>query len=136
MRSDDALQTARFPSPLPVSPIHRLLPFMEPLLDRLALVDKHISRAVSTTDADPHASPVTRAVVREFHKKMQKARDALTSTSTPRDRRDAVIEVEQAGDSANVAAIADTAASDDTRKAVDLAHKAMCLLKHEGGFDE
>jgi hypothetical protein len=108
---------------------------MEPLLDRLQLVDKHIVRAVAAAEGDAGASPITRAVVLEFQRKMKKARDALTASATPRDRRDAVIEVEQAGDSANVAVVADVAASDDTRKAVDLAHKAICLLKYEGGFD-
>jgi hypothetical protein len=108
---------------------------MEPLLDRLQLVDKHIARAVTTAEQDAKASPVTRAVVREFQNKMKKARDSLTGASSPRDRRDAVIEVEQAGDSANVAVLADESASAQTRDAVDLAHKAICLLKHEGGFE-
>ena len=42
-----------------------------------------------------------------------------------------IVELEQAGDSAKVAAEADTGASADSRKLVDLAHHAICVLKHE-----
>ena len=42
-----------------------------------------------------------------------------------------IIELEQAGDSAKVAAEADAGASADSKKLVDLAHHAICVLKHE-----
>ena len=99
---------------------------MEPIADRLQLVDKHVSRAVAAADADEGASPVLRAVVREFQRKVGKA---LASAGGGEVAREAVVEVEQAGDSANVAAKADSGASPDTRKAIDLAHTAICLLK-------
>jgi hypothetical protein len=105
---------------------------MEPLLDRLTLVERHVARAVQAADADVGASPVLRAVVLEFRRKLDKARTALTSAPTPTDAREAVIEVEQAADSANVAAKADPGAGEATRKAVDVAHKAICLVKFEG----
>ncbi len=45
--------------------------------------------------------------------------------------RELVVELEQAGDSANVAAKADMGASADSRKAVDIAHNSICVLKFE-----
>jgi len=102
---------------------------MESLLKRLVLVDKHVQRAVDLADADAAASPVLRAVVREFQHKLAKAAQTLQQSTEPTLQREAVVEVEQAGDSANVAAKADRGASEATRKAVDLAHTSMCLLK-------
>jgi len=104
---------------------------MEPLLDRLALVRKHVTRALETANADAGASPVLRAVVVEFQKKMEKTLSTLTASPTEMATREAVVEVEQAGDSANVAAMADAGASAATKKAVEVAHKAMCLVKFE-----
>jgi len=62
------------------------------------------------------------AVVKEFAKKADKA------TTSP-DERVAIIELEQAGDSAKVAAEADPAVSSATRDAVLEAHLAICLAK-------
>ena len=62
-------------------------------------------------------------VVGEFAAKSRKARDNVS--------REAVIEVEQAGDSARVAAGADSGASAETRKLVNVAHDAICVLKAE-----
>ena len=62
------------------------------------------------------------AVVSEFAKKAEKAAGAG-------DERAAVIELEQAGDSAKVAAEADTGLSDSTRDAVLEAHLAICIAK-------
>jgi len=105
---------------------------MEPLADRLALVERHVTRAVEAAAADFGASPVLRAVVLEFQKKAAKARATLSSPATDGSAREAVVELEQAADSANVAAAADPGASDPTKKAVDVAHKAICLIKYEG----
>jgi hypothetical protein len=60
--------------------------------------------------------------VSEFAKKAEKATGA-------EDERAAVIELEQAGDSAKVAAEADTGVSDATRNAVLEAHLAICTAK-------
>lgn len=62
------------------------------------------------------------AVVDEFAKKADKA---VASS----DERVAVIELEQAGDSAKAAAEADPGVSLDTREAVLAAHLAICITK-------
>ena len=62
------------------------------------------------------------AVVSEFAKKAEKAAGA-------EDERGAVIELEQAGDSAKVAAEADIGLADATRDAVLEAHLAICIAK-------
>jgi hypothetical protein len=72
--------------------------------------------------SDRGASPVLIAVVGEFANKAQKAAGLD-------DERGAVIELEQAGDSAKVAAEADSGASDATRQAVLDAHLAICIAK-------
>ena len=81
-----------------------------------------IDDAVGAVRNDQGASPVLTAVVSEFAKKAEKASGA-------EDERGAVIELEQAGDSAKVAAEADTGLSDATRDAVLEAHLAICIAK-------
>ncbi len=80
------------------------------------------AEALGTVSADPGASPVLLAVVKEFAAKADKA--ARTD-----DERDAVIELEQAGDSAKAAAEADAGVSDATRQTVLDAHLAICIAK-------
>ncbi len=81
-----------------------------------------IDHAVEAVRADGQASPVLIAVVGEFANKAEKAAGSD-------DERAAVIELEQAGDSAKVAAEADPAVSDATREAVLDAHLAICIAK-------
>jgi hypothetical protein len=102
---------------------------MEPIQDRLARIYKHIDRAVAAVEGDRGASPVLLAVVREFQKKSRKAHGIITQTSDQVAIREAVVELEQAGDSAKAGADADSSAAEETRKAVDLAHLSICLLK-------
>jgi hypothetical protein len=78
--------------------------------------------ALAAVRADQGASPVLIAVVSEFAKKAEKARQSD-------DERMAVIELEQAGDSAKAAAEADAGAADATREAVLDAHLAICVAK-------
>jgi hypothetical protein len=78
--------------------------------------------ALARVRGDQGASPVLVAVVGEFAKKAEKA----TGSD---DERTAVIELEQAGDSAKAAAEADTGAADATREAVLDAHLAICIAK-------
>jgi hypothetical protein len=78
--------------------------------------------ALDLVRADPGASPVLIAVLSEFAKKAVKAAAA-------EDERGAVIELEQAGDSAKAAAEADTGASEASRQAVLDAHLAICIAK-------
>lgn len=81
--------------------------------------------ALKEVEADAGASPVLAAVVREL----------VTKTSRAIDRADgeraweAVIEAEQAGDSAKAAAEADAGAGEPATAAVLDAHLAICILK-------
>ena len=84
-----------------------------------------IDQALSAVEGDGAASPVLTAVVREFSAKAGKAAHIAQKGSG----RDAVIELEQAGDSAKAAAEADTGAGEASRKAVLDAHLAICQLK-------
>lgn len=79
------------------------------------------AEALTATEADPGASVVTVAVVREFDSKAAKGSAA--------NDRDPVIELEQAGDSAKAAAEADPGLGDPAREAVLAAHLAICILK-------
>ena len=90
--------------------------------ERLRDVRTKIDDAVAAVRQDRGASPVLAAVVSEFGKKAEKAAGA-------EDERGAVIELEQAGDSAKVAAEADTGVTDATRDAVLEAHLAICIAK-------
>jgi hypothetical protein len=90
--------------------------------ERLREVRSKIDGALEAVRADQGASPVLIAVVGEFSAKAAKAAGAD-------DERAAVIELEQAGDSAKVAAEADAGVSDATREAVLEAHLAICIAK-------
>jgi hypothetical protein len=90
--------------------------------ERLREVRTKIDDAVGAVRQDRGASPVLTAVVSEFAKKAEK-------TAGTEDERTAVIELEQAGDSAKVAAEADTGLADATRDAVLEAHLAICIAK-------
>lgn len=90
--------------------------------ERLRDVRSKIDAALDAVSADRGASPVLTAVVAEFCAKADKA----VHTD---DERVAVVELEQAGDSAKVAAEADSGISDATREAVLDAHLAICIAK-------
>jgi type IV secretory pathway VirJ component len=90
--------------------------------EQLREVRAKIDTALDVVGADQNASPVLIAVVNEFAHKAEKAAGA-------EDERAAVIELEQAGDSAKVAAEADTGVSSATREAVLGAHLAICIAK-------
>lgn len=81
-----------------------------------------IEQSLGVVRGDDGASPVLLAVVGEFAKKAEKA-------SVAEDERTAVIELEQAGDSAKAAVEADSGVSDATRQAVLDAHMAICIAK-------
>jgi hypothetical protein len=90
--------------------------------ERLRDTRVKIDSALASVQADQGASPVLVAVVGEFAKKAEKA-------TRSDDERTAVIELEQAGDSAKAAAEADTGVADATRQAVLDAHLAICVAK-------
>jgi hypothetical protein len=94
---------------------------MSTITDGLNQVANAVTKAHDALKSDPSASPITVAVVEEFARKADKA---LVGGN-----RDAVIELEQAGDSAKVAAEADTALRDATRQTILDAHLAICMLK-------
>jgi hypothetical protein len=95
---------------------------MTTVAERLRDVRARTDSALDAVRTDEGASPVLIAVVSEFAKKAEKAARA-------EDERGAVIELEQAGDSAKVAAESDIGVSDVTRKAVLEAHLAICIAK-------
>jgi hypothetical protein len=89
-------------------------------------VIEKITDAVLRVDADDGASPVLVAVVHEFQSKLVKAEgSAIDGVPT----HDAIVELEQAGDSAKAAAEADPRLSSDARESVLSAHLAICMLK-------
>jgi hypothetical protein len=99
---------------------------MVDIISRLDDVKQKTASALSAVDGDAGASPVLVAVVREFDAKATKATAASNGNA-----RDAVIELEQAADSARTAASADAGLADDTRQVVEDAHLAICILKTE-----
>jgi hypothetical protein len=94
-------------------------------VSELQEVQEKAALAVQAAEADPSASPVLTAVVREFAAKATKALDVAE-----RGREwEAVVELEQAGDSAKAAAEADPGAGETTRSSVVEAHLSICMLK-------
>jgi hypothetical protein len=92
------------------------------MAERLEAARVKIDRARQAVESDVGASPVLVAVVNEFAKKADKA-------TASNDERVAVIELEQAGDSAKAAAEADPGVSTATRDAVSEAHLVICVAK-------
>jgi hypothetical protein len=92
------------------------------MAERLQAARIKIDGACDVVRGDEGASPVLAAVVNEFAKKAEKA------AGSP-DERVAVIELEQAGDSAKAAVEADPGVSPATRDAVLEAHLAICIAK-------
>ena len=92
-------------------------------------VVQKVNDAVRQVDADGGASPVVAAVVGEFKAKLTKASEHATDGVPD---RESVLELEQAGDSAKVAAEADPGLSSDARESVLSAHLAICQMKAEG----
>jgi hypothetical protein len=94
-------------------------------------VGQQIEAAVTAVEGDGQASPVLKAVVQEFGRKLAKARPIVESNDE-RAAWEAIIELEQAGDSAKVAAEADPTVTGPTQEAVLDAHLAICTLKAGG----
>jgi hypothetical protein len=98
------------------------------VMTRLGEVKIKTAEALRATEADGGASVVTVAVVREFDTKADKANRHPQSDGSA---RDAVIELEQAGDSAKAAVEADPNLNREAFQAVQDAHLAICILKTE-----
>ena len=95
---------------------------MTKIAERLQAAQIKINIAHDAVREDDGASQVLAAVVNEFANKGEKA------AQLP-DERVAVIELEQAGDSAKVAVEADPGVSPATRDAILEAHLAICIAK-------
>jgi hypothetical protein len=102
---------------------------MAPIQDQIGDVTAKITAATQAVGNDAGASPVLAAVVQEFERKAAKATKQAALGAT--EAREAVVELEQAGDSAKYAAEADAGAADATKKAVLDAHLSICMLKAE-----
>ena len=100
------------------------------ITSELSRIEELVDRALEAVERDRGASPVLKAVVEEFHAKARKARDdAEEAEEEP--IREHIVELEQAGDSAKVAAHADEGIQDATRETVLASHEAICSLKSE-----
>ena len=99
---------------------------MADLVAGLGDVKTRTAEALRATEADGGASAVLLAVVREFDNKADKGN---SHNDVPAAVRDAVIELEQAGDSAKAAAEADSGVGEPAKQAVLDAHLAICILK-------
>ena len=95
---------------------------MTTMAERLERARVKIDSALQAVRNDEGASPVLLAVVNEFASKAEKAVGLA-------DQRTAVIELEQAGDSAKAAVEADRGASPAARDAVLEAHMSICIAK-------
>lgn len=109
-------------------PYSRKREFMVDVVARLGVVKVKTTDALKAVEADSGASVVLAAVVREFDSKADKAN---SRAETEASARDAVIELEQAGDSAKAAAVADLGVKESTKEAVLDAHLEICVLKTE-----
>jgi ribosomal protein S12 methylthiotransferase accessory factor YcaO len=96
---------------------------------RLDEVRTTTTTALRAAESDGGASVVLVAVVREFDSKAAKCSAAAAEGEAA--AHDAVVELEQAGDSAKAAAEADPGLGTPAREAVLAAHLAICVLKTE-----
>ena len=96
--------------------------------ERLIHIHEQVEAAAAAIAADAGASPVLGAVVQELARKSRKAVDGLAGADETALRM-AIVEVEQAADSAKAAAEADPGVSDAARQSVIDGHLAICILK-------
>ena len=101
---------------------------MSEVAERLAKIQERVDEAVSAAQGDGGASPVLVAVVEEFGRKYAKARKAIDDGGS---EREAVVEAEQAADSAKYAAEADGGIEVATKEAILGAHDRVCVLKNK-----
>ena len=105
---------------------------MNDVSTRLAGVRSKLTAAVDAVEDDASASRVLVAVVREFDAKLARAESRAADEASHNGAvRDAIVEAEQAADSAKVAAEADPNVGGDARQAVLDSHYIMCVLKAE-----
>ena len=97
----------------------------------MAEVEQGLAASLAALDRDDGASPVLRAVVEEFSRKFTKTHGAIVGPDERRSR-EALIELEQAADSARYAALADPGAAPTTRDRIVDTHDWVCTYKVTG----
>jgi hypothetical protein len=97
----------------------------------MAKVGEGVTASLVALNADSGASPVLIAVVEEFYRKLAKTHDAILGADAQLSR-EALVELEQAADSARYAAEADHGVSPDTRAMIIEAHDWVCVYKQTG----
>ncbi len=97
---------------------------------RLTDIEGKIDRAAAQLKSDAGASSAFKAVFDELHRKAREARDGVRGADE-NSIREQLIEVEQAADSAKLAAKADERISGSTRAAVLAIHDSLCAMKAE-----
>ncbi|MBI5444598.1 MAG: hypothetical protein HY900_25710 [Deltaproteobacteria bacterium] len=103
---------------------------MSEIREQLPQIHKLVVIARDALDVDPYTSAAFIATVEEFLRKSQKAMRSLPGADDSA-LWELVVELEQAGDSAKMAAWADKGIRSESRKAVLDAHEAICRLKIE-----
>ena len=93
-------------------------------------IEEKIDTAAEQLKNDAGASPILKAVFDELHRKAREARDGVRGADES-SIREQLIEVEQAADSAKLAAKADERISASTRTAVLDIHDALSAIKGE-----
>lgn len=101
---------------------------MSEVAERLGKLQERVDTALDAAKNDSGASPVLLAVVEEFSRKFAKARKSVDGGGN---EREAVVEAEQAADSAKYAAEADQGLGQEAREAIIAAHDRVCVLKNK-----
>lgn len=101
---------------------------IDKISDLLTDVEDKVETAMHAVQNDQQASPAMRAVMGEFHEKCLKMINDLEEAEEE-PIREHIVELEQAADSARVAAEAEIKLSDKTRSAVLAAHDMVCAMK-------
>jgi hypothetical protein len=103
---------------------------VDEISEKLSNVDKEINHAIQAVEGDMRASPVLRAIVEEFQEKSKKTLSSL-GNGDEESISEHIIELEEAGDCAKKAALADVGLSQSTRSIVLKAHDIICDLKSQ-----
>lgn len=101
---------------------------MNEIRERLPTIHRLVVAAWDAVKVDRHSSNALVATVEEFLRKSQKALH-LAEVADDSALWEIVVELEQAGDSAKAAVLAEKGIGSETRKAVLDAHQIICQLK-------
>ena len=94
-------------------------------------VAEGLTSSLIALNSEASASPVLLAVVEEFYRKFVKTQDAILGADE-RSSREALVELEQAADSARYAALADPGVATSTRDQIVETHDWVCIYKQTG----